>query len=84
VQGRKISGKASDGIGPVRRIEVRVAGRAEWIPIDPKDGVFDQATETFELDLSALVPEEGALLTVRVFDTAGNFHVEHVRVPAAR
>lgn len=84
VQGRKISGSASDGIGPVRRIEVRVAGQSEWIPIDPKDGIFDQPTETFEIDLATFVPDEGALLTVRVFDTAGNFHVEHVRIPAAR
>lgn len=82
VQGRKLSGKASDGIGPVRRIEVRLAGQTEWTPLDPKDGVFDQATETFEIDLTGVVPSEGALLTVRVFDTAGNFHVEHVRVPA--
>lgn len=84
VQGRKLSGSASDGIGPVRRIEMRVAGQSEWIPVDPKDGVFDQATETFEIDLSGLVPDEGALLTVRVFDTAGNFHVQHVRIPATR
>lgn len=82
VQGRKLSGKASDGIGPVRRIELRVAGQNEWIPIDPKDGVFDQAVEAFEFELVGLVPNEGGLLTVRVFDTAGNFHVEHVRVPA--
>lgn len=84
VQGRKLSGKASDGIGPVRRIEVRMAGHSDWIPIDPKDGVFDQAAETFELSLAGLVPDEGALLTVRAFDTAGNFHVEHVRVGAVR
>jgi hypothetical protein len=82
VQGRKLSGKASDGIGPVRRIELRAAGQTEWIPIDPKDGVFDQPSEAFEFELGGVVPAEGALVTVRVFDTAGNFHVEHVRVPA--
>lgn len=84
IVGRRLSGKASDGIGPVRRVEIRVAGQPEWIPIDPEDGVFDQATETFALELGDLIPEEGALLTVRVFDTAGNFHVEHVRALAVR
>ncbi len=84
VRGRTLVGKASDGIGPVRRLEVRIAGEPEWIPVDPKDGVFDQNSETFEIDLTSFIPPAGALLTVRAFDTAGNFEVEHVRVPAAR
>lgn len=84
IRGRTLLGKATDGIGPVQRLEVRVAGEPDWIPVDPEDGVFDQSAENFEVDLAGLLPEDAALLTVRAFDTAGNFQVEHVRVPAAR
>lgn len=81
VQGRKLVGTASDQIGPIRRIEMRVAGQEDWTPIDPKDGIFDEARETFDVDLGKLMGQSGGLLTVRVFDTAGNAEVEHVRVP---
>ncbi len=82
VKGRTIRGVASDGIGPVRRIEARIAGYEEWIPFEPVDGIFDQPKESFVLDLGALAPSGPILVTVRVFDTAGNFEVRHVRLGA--
>lgn len=78
--GRKLTGKAVDGIGPIRRIEARVAGVEQWIPFEPDDGIFDEAEEEFSVDLGALVPVGPALITVRVFDMAGNFDVRHVRL----
>jgi hypothetical protein len=81
VNGQKLIGIAADKIGPIRRIEVRMAGTSDWIPVDPKDGIFDESKEEFELDLAKISAAAGALLTVRVFDTAGNAEVEHVRVP---
>lgn len=82
VQGRRLVGNAEDEIGPIRRLELRAAGENDWIPIDPKDGIFDQKKEAFEADLSKTVGASGGIVTVRVFDTAGNSEVEHVRVPA--
>lgn len=84
VQGSRLTGIARDGVGPVRRLEIRVAGQPEWIPFEPKDGIFDSEQETFELDLSLIPQAPGALVTVRVFDTAGNSEVSHLRVPGAR
>lgn len=80
VRGRSVSGRVRDGVGPIRRIEVKLAGREEWIPFEPKDGIFDQADEEFVLDLAPVTPSGPELLTLRVFDTAGNSEVTHLRL----
>jgi len=61
-----------DGVGPIARIEVSVAGTDEWRPIFPKDGVFDQPEEAFDADVSAVIPPGPAIVAVRAYDTAGN------------
>jgi hypothetical protein len=81
LNGTTITGSVHDGIGPIRRLEVKVAGRPNWIPFDPRDGIFDQATEQFSLDLRVLSVSGGALVTLRAFDTAGNMDLRHVKVP---
>lgn len=80
VRGRQVVGTAKDLIGPVRRIEVQVAGRQEWVPFPPQDGIFDEAREEFSLDLAPVVPQGPALVTVRVFDMARNSVTKHVRI----
>jgi len=84
VRGRTVSGRVRDVLGPVRRIEVRLAGREEWIPFEPKDGIFDQADEEFVLDLGPLGTSGSDLFTLRVFDTAGNYEVAHLRLGDAK
>ena len=78
ISGRKLSGQIVDGIGPVARIEVSIAGSDEWRPLAPKDGVFDEADETFEADVGALVPAGSHLLAVRAYDIAGNVVIRDV------
>ncbi|HSC89500.1 MAG TPA: hypothetical protein VLC09_19595 [Polyangiaceae bacterium] len=80
VQGRKLSGKVRDGAGTIRRIELRVAGTEEWLPLDPSDGIFDEQDEDFSVDLSSAIPAGPQLVTVRAFDSASNFEVAHVRL----
>lgn len=72
MNGRRLTGEVVDGIGPVARIEVSIAGSDEWRPIAPKDGVYDEASEPFDADISALVPAGSHILAVRAYDTAGN------------
>jgi hypothetical protein len=72
LRGRRLSGEVVDGVGPIARIEVSVAGTDEWRPIFPKDGVFDQPAEAFDTDISAIVPAGPAIVAVRAYDTAGN------------
>lgn len=81
VQGQRLVGKAQDGVGPLQRFELKGAGQQVWIPFEPEDGIFDQATEAFSLDLGPLRYPAGTLVTVRVYDMAGNAAVEHVRLP---
>jgi hypothetical protein len=72
MQSRKLKGEISDGLGPISRVEVAVAGTDEWRPIFPTDGIFDEATETFDVDVSSIVPAGTQLVVVRAYDTAGN------------
>ncbi len=72
MRGRRLVGEVVDGTGPIARIEVSLAGSDEWRPLFPKDGVFDQADEAFDADVSTVVPPGSNLLAVRAYDTAGN------------
>lgn len=84
LNGRTLVGTAVDGIGPIQRFELRIAGSPEWVPFEPQDGIFDESSEDFSLDLQEFTVAEKALITVRVFDTAGNFEVRHLEVPQTR
>lgn len=72
LDGRKLVGSVTDGLGPIARIELSVAGSEDWRPIFPKDLVFDSATETFDVDVTSIVPAGSHLLGIRAYDQAGN------------
>jgi hypothetical protein len=76
--GRRVQGVALDGVGPIQRIEVALAGRDEWVPFYPKDGIFDEAREEFDFDVTVISPTGPALLAIRVFDDANNFVIQNV------
>jgi hypothetical protein len=78
VAGRRVQGSAQDGVGPIQRIDVAIAGRDEWVPFYPKDGIFDQQREEFDFDVTVLSPTGPALLAIRVFDDANNFVVQNI------
>ena len=81
VDGRRIRGVALDGVGPIQRIELGLAGTGQWIPFFPTDGVFDEQREEFDLDASVLSPSGPALVTLRVYDSANNVLLRHVKLP---
>lgn len=72
INGRRLTGEVVDGVGPIARVEVSVAGTDEWRPVFPKDGVFDSAAEQLDADISALVPGGSQIVAVRAYDQAGN------------
>lgn len=72
LQGRRLTGEAFDGLGPIARIEIAVAGTDDWRPLAPSDGVFDQASERFESDVSSIVPAGNWIVAVRAYDAGGN------------
>jgi hypothetical protein len=76
--GRRIRGRAIDGVGPIQRIEVSIVGTDDWYPFDPKDGIFDEQSEDFEADVSSFSPSGPVLAAVRVYDAANNFVVRNV------
>lgn len=78
VNGRRATFKVVDGIGPIARVEVALAGSPQWFPFDPIDGVFDDPEEAFDLDLSSISASGAALLTVRAFDQENNQVVREI------
>ena len=79
INGRQLTGEVVDGIGPVARVEVSIAGSDEWRPLAPKDGVFDEADEAFDANIAALVPAGSHILAVRAYDIAGNVVIRDVQ-----
>ena len=73
--GRRLQATVIDGVGPVSRVEISVAGSDEWRPLAASDGIFDEQRETIDADLSQLLPAGPALVSVRVYDGADNFVV---------
>jgi len=78
VVGKHVQGVAIDGVGPIARIEISLAGSDEWTPYYPTDGIFDEQREEFDADVSKLAPALPALLSIRVYDKANNFVIRNV------
>lgn len=78
LQGRRLQATLLDGVGPIQRVEVAVAGTDEWFPLYPADGVFDEQREELNADVSPIMPAGAVLLSVRVYDKAGNFVVRNI------
>jgi hypothetical protein len=76
--GRVIEGAVLDGVGPIQRIELSLAGSEEWFPYFPKDGIFDEQREEFVADVTPFAPKGPALVSLRAYDSANNFVVKHV------
>jgi hypothetical protein len=72
LQGRRLTGEIVDGLGPISRIEVSIAGTDEWRPLFPTDSVFDEAAEPFDANIASIVPAGTFLIAVRAYDSAGN------------
>jgi hypothetical protein len=72
LQGRRLVGEVVDGLGPIARVEVAIAGTDDWRPLSPGDGIFDDAAERFEVDVASIVAPGNWLIAVRAYDAAGN------------
>jgi len=72
VAGTRIQGTAIDGVGPIARIEATVAGSTHWVPFYPRDGLFDEQREEFDIDVGALGAKAPAIVAIRVYDSASN------------
>ena len=78
VAGKHVQGVAIDGVGPIARIELSLAGSDEWTPFYPTDGIFDEQREEFDADVSKIAPTVPALLSLRVYDKANNYVIRSV------
>ena len=54
--GKRVKATVVDGVGPIARFEASVTGTDQWVPFFPKDGVFDQPREEFDVDTTPLAP----------------------------
>lgn len=70
--GDRLKGTATDQVGPIARLEFALVGTKSWFPIFPSDDVFDEPSESFDVDVASLVPSGPHLVVVRAYDAAGN------------
>ncbi|MEM1031019.1 MAG: hypothetical protein AAGN82_11755 [Myxococcota bacterium] len=70
--GTRLTGAAADQVGPIAHLEFSLVGKKTWFPIHPADGVFDEASETFDVDVSSQIPKGPHLVVVRAYDQSGN------------
>ncbi len=75
--GKRLQAVVLDGVGPIQRVEVSVAGSDEWRPIAPADGIFDEQREELDVELSSVLPAGPALISVRAYDAANNFVIKN-------
>lgn len=83
ITGRRLRARVVDGVGPITRVDVSIDGRGnkdEWRPLAPQDGVYDSADESFDADVSSVVPAGSHIVAVRAFDAAGNYVVREIPV----
>lgn len=78
VTGTRIQGTAIDGVGPIARIEASIAGSSHWFPFYPRDGLFDEQREEFDIDVAPLGAKAPAIVALRVYDAANNSVVYNV------
>lgn len=71
-----LTGVARDSLSLIRYLEYSVDG-GEWKFFGPKDGVFDDREETFEVKLPKLEPGPHSI-AVRATDEEGNVGVEKI------
>ncbi len=69
LSGTRLTGEARDTVGPIAKLEYAIDGH-EWIPFFPEDEIFDTKRERFSVELPQSA--RGAIVSVRVFDSAGN------------
>ncbi|HTU63990.1 MAG TPA: hypothetical protein VMF89_36240, partial [Polyangiales bacterium] len=70
VNGRRLSGRADDALGPVALLELSLDGGFFRV-IGSEDGLFDSPREQFSVDLGALGPGVH-IVAVRATDAARN------------
>jgi hypothetical protein len=78
VAGRRVQATAIDGVGPIQRVEVTQAGKDEWVPFFPTDGIFDEQKEEIDFDAGSVAPAGPVMLAIRVYDDAGNYVIVNV------
>jgi len=66
----QIQFEAEDATSPLRSAEVSTDGK-EWRDLNSDDGIVDSPRETFTVKVAKLEPGEH-VITLRVYDTAGN------------
>jgi len=75
----EVRGLARDNLSLIRQLEYALDG-TEWLPCNPRDGVFDDREEAFALKLA--LPAGPHTIAIRATDEDGNIGVEKLLIPA--
>ena len=72
-----ISGVAKDGFSNIGAIELSI-DNSPWLPLSPKDGIYDEKQEAFDAPLPDSIPKGPHAAAVRTFDRRGNIGIAEV------
>lgn len=72
-----VTGKVSDDLSPLRRLDYTLDGEEDYHPILPEDLIFDSTSETFSLTLPDLTAGPH-VVTLRARDARGNTRHESI------
>jgi hypothetical protein len=73
----RIHGVAEDGFSKIGAVELSV-DNGPWIPLAPKDGLYDEKAETFDAPLPEDIDAGPHAAAVRTYDRRGNMGVGEV------
>lgn len=81
IQGRDVSAslKVSTTVSPLYKVEFSVSSGSSWKVAFPEDGITDQQSEDYEINLKDL-PQGEHLLFVRAVDLVGNVGTSQYRL----
>jgi hypothetical protein len=82
VNGKRVRATVVDGVGPITHLDVAVDAQTKtWTPFHPQDAIFDEATESFDIDLTPMLSGPGPhIVAIRAYDAAGNMVVKTAEV----
>jgi sugar lactone lactonase YvrE len=79
----RVTGRAHDAASVISQIEFSIDGN-DWRPVSPDDGILDEMSEAFSIQLPPSLPAGPHIITVRAWDSADNLGSAHIEVRIAK
>jgi len=79
----RVTGRVHDAASVISQIEFSIDGN-DWRPASPDDGILDEMTEAFSIQLPPSLAAGPHIITVRAWDSADNLGSAHIQIQIAK